>query len=373
MGTQIRRAAVEGNSHVHALVNQIAASHQPREAARQSAVGIARRGGGGFEGAVEIGGARDHRQCPTVVLLDDAARAERVAGGAARRTEARAVFENVRLAAVDRLLEKEIVVAAEADAVQQNFPVAVAVVGETVGAGVLETAIESDAIHHEMRAARTSATAVAAEFESVSVSAKGTARREKIFVAAVPGPAVGDHNRRVALEQIPRVVRIEPRAAADEDVARARMQLAGEAVGVAAACRGVVVVIGIAVEDEVGRTHRAVVRRRVRKADLQAGVAVVVQDQQLENVVAAFDFDGVVAGPRDFQSFEVPVVSVGRDQESPVRVGVRLVREIQQRMLAGIRPKFDASVCRAGIRDMDRVGVEISSAANVNRVARRNQ
>src|SRR6185369_11294633 len=180
-------------------------------------------------------------QVPAVIALDDIAAAERVTHGRSRDAEADVVFENVRLAAVDALFEKEIVVVQEPDAIEQDFAVAVAVVGESIPAGVLKRLVERDAVHHEVRAFGTAARAVAAELEAIAVAAERTGRREKILVAVVPRPAIRNHNRVVRLEEIPAVVGILPRPAAAKHIAHAGMQLARETIRVAAARRGIVV------------------------------------------------------------------------------------------------------------------------------------
>ena len=114
------------------------------------------------------------------------------------------------------------------------------------------------------------------------------------------GCAVGD-----ALEGVPAVVGVVPRAATDVDVARTGIALlVGKTVGVAAIVLIVEVVVGIAVDDHVVASA----------AQLDAGIAAAVDVELLEDVVAsAFHPDALVARIADGEPSDVEIAATDLD------------------------------------------------------------
>ena len=184
-------------------------------------------------------------------------------------------------------------------------------------------------------------------------------------------------------EQVPAVVDVVVRNAAAENVARAGGELAGETVGVFAATgRQVVVVVGLAVEDEV-------VRRPLRRigggggvaSDLEAGVAVVMGDATLDDVGIARDIDAVVGRTEYFQAPDVPVVAVDLQAARVCAGAVGLAGEVDARQLrraagrsvgeevfTGGGPAADVGAC-----DGDLVGENVGAAAQVDDASGRHE
>ena len=122
-------------------------------------------------------------------------------------------------------------------------------------------------------------------------------------------PALVDHYGMGSLIEIPPVVRVLPRPAADELVSRADVQFRREPVRVLAVPDRVVVPVRVAIEDQVVMPP---------VADLQPTVVILEERRVLDQVVAPRDVHPVVSGPPDLEPPDVPVVPVERD---PARCG----------------------------------------------------
>ena len=99
---------------------------------------------------------------------------------------------------------------------------------------------------------------------------------------------------------VPAVVGVAPGAAAPYRIAGAQVfELDGKAVGVFAVSRGVVVLIGIGVENRVVRGEAA---------ELQTGIAIPASDDLLELAIVGTAPDAVVPRVLDRQAFDVEIV-----------------------------------------------------------------
>ena len=135
-------------------------------------------------------------------------------------------------------------------------------------------------------------------------------------------------------EGVPAVVRIVVGHAAEELVARADVDLGSEAVGVAAAGLRVVVVVRVAVDDQVfGRVGRGL---GLWPRDLQAAVEAAVELAAVDGVAVAGDVDAVVRG-------------AGKGEATD---GVRAARDVDARTCCRFRwsPGSRGSSCLRGRR-----------------------
>ena len=163
-----------------------------------------------------------------------------------------------------------------------------------------------------------------------------------------------------ALEEIPSVIGVIPRAATDIVVSGAGKLLVGKAVGIAAEVSGtaahrlvVEIIVGIDIEDDIVSAF----------LHLATGICGAIDIEILKEAVRAFVIKVVLAGPSNRKIFDMDVQRVG--VHSDTACAIRNLMKIQNRFLSRISGDDDALGGRALFVDGELIRKLIRTAQKI--------
>ena len=226
---------------------------------------------------------------------------------------------------------------------------------------------------------RTTTLLVATLFEAIAIHADATI----LEIAVIDGPTVVNQTGIDGIVEIPAVIAIRPAAVAMPLVARSRIELVGKAVSIAAMRLDVVVVVRVAVDDDVitaieefGIAVIATVAILV-ETQLQARIATAIEIATLNDTVAGLEFHATVGRLRDVNVAPVPIIGIGILQHatkllSGVVSCMWLFGEVEDRIdarflarLAVIAKDTDAMMTCATVTDVNHIVQFVGAAFDV--------